>query len=435
MVSRTIRVVLVACTLATVTIVPRPSQAGPFLDWLFHRRPVYYPVGAPVAAPAGGAACVAPAIAPGSMYPQTPPVIARYAPAAYPMTAYAPAAPIVANYAPTYPAANLAPLGYGPGYLPRYIAVPSYETTWGQVPVTQYRPVTTVNPLTATPQVSLQPCTTYEWQARSVPYSAFRPIRGLFGSTYYANPPAAVAVPTYSSAPYVAPAYGYTAPGYAYSLPSTVLPDATTSASTPACCPPTSTPSSNTLNYGLGYPDQTPSTSNAPSAGFPDSGSTGPTAPLNSEPANQRPSLRGDLEVAPSASIRAPGRPNYAASIDAGSPPEIYADPQTKNVDDNPRAGNKFPWGTSNAGGESASPRSQAQPIPDPDKAEPGTRSITPPRLLNPNDRTVARPLSSQVVPAVWSNTEPRPMPQRPTAPKSTRRPVMDDSGWQSLAK
>lgn len=44
-----------------------------------------------------------------------------------------------------------------------------YRTVWSQVPVTSYRPVTTAYAVT-------QPCTSYSWQARRVPYVTYRPM-------------------------------------------------------------------------------------------------------------------------------------------------------------------------------------------------------------------------------------------------------------------
>lgn len=71
------------------------------------------------------------------------------------------AQPVVANYAPG---------GYSAGYAP---AAPYYTTNYARTPVTTYRPVTVMSPVTGTAQTVLQPCTGHEYQARRSCCSSF----------------------------------------------------------------------------------------------------------------------------------------------------------------------------------------------------------------------------------------------------------------------
>lgn len=56
-----------------------------------------------------------------------------------------------------------------------YAPTTRYRTVWAPVPVTQYRPVSYVNPLSTSGASGLQPCSTYQWQARRVPYTSYQP--------------------------------------------------------------------------------------------------------------------------------------------------------------------------------------------------------------------------------------------------------------------
>lgn len=56
-----------------------------------------------------------------------------------------------------------------------YVPYTAYRTEWKQVPVTQYRPVTSSDPCTGCTVTCMRPCTTYTYQAQRVPYTTYRP--------------------------------------------------------------------------------------------------------------------------------------------------------------------------------------------------------------------------------------------------------------------
>ena len=59
----------------------------------------------------------------------------------------------------------------------RYVAETAYRTCWKQIPVTYYRPSTSVDPATGCPVYCMRPCQTVRWQAYRVPYTTYRPVR------------------------------------------------------------------------------------------------------------------------------------------------------------------------------------------------------------------------------------------------------------------
>ena len=114
-------------------------EAGPLLDWLrgrrannYYRYNAYYP--------------------PAQAYPQaqSPGTCMTTCP----KTCYQTVNRVVANYVP-------------------YTA---YRTQWYRVPVTYYRPVTNTNPQSGCVTTCMQPCTTYQMQARRVPYTTYRTV-------------------------------------------------------------------------------------------------------------------------------------------------------------------------------------------------------------------------------------------------------------------
>ena len=58
----------------------------------------------------------------------------------------------------------------------QYMPQVAYRTTYHPVPVTLYRPTTRYNAWSGCTKTCLRPCTTYQWQARRVPYTTFRPV-------------------------------------------------------------------------------------------------------------------------------------------------------------------------------------------------------------------------------------------------------------------
>ena len=81
------------------------------------------------------------------------------------------------------------------GYTVQYRARTRYRSKWLQVPVTYYRPTTTVDPVTGASTSVLQACRSNSWQLQRVAVVQWVPIRILPGL-----PPAASTVPTTSVA-------------------------------------------------------------------------------------------------------------------------------------------------------------------------------------------------------------------------------------------
>lgn len=133
-----------ALWIAAAMLAPATAEAGPLLDWL--RR---------------GCGCKAGCA--------TPPAMAA-APAAY----------------AGMPVAAAAPCGLQPGQcqvtcnqtcsrtVVNYVPYTAYRTSWEQVPVTQYKPVTNSDPCTGCTVTCMKPCTSYVWQAKQVPYTTYR---------------------------------------------------------------------------------------------------------------------------------------------------------------------------------------------------------------------------------------------------------------------
>ena len=166
------------------------SQAGPIIDWLFHRTPAYTPTN--VQPIYGQPGLGQPSVSYGNACDPCGQQLNQR---------------VVANYMPeTY-----------------------FRTTWVQVPVTNYRPVSSVDPGTCCPVTTLRPCTTYMWQARRVPsYTTFRPVYTAFAAPFATTACAPISSPGYgggcSSCGVSTPA---AAPYYAPSttmVPGTVLP-------------------------------------------------------------------------------------------------------------------------------------------------------------------------------------------------------------------
>ncbi len=130
-----------------------PCQAGPLFDWLFNRQP------------------------------QTVATTAGYAPA---------------------PASSCGQ-GYCEQTVLQYVPQVAYRTVWEAVPVTTYRRTVSYNPANGLPMTCTQPCTSYTYQARRVPYTTFRPV--------YATVPVTAPAPAAVAPAAVAPTVAVPAPG------------------------------------------------------------------------------------------------------------------------------------------------------------------------------------------------------------------------------
>lgn len=181
-------------------------------------------------------------------YPVGPPI---------PVTPTAPAGTGMNSYYGGYGALPPSPGTWLPAGLPQttaaFLPTAAYDTRWTQTPVTYYRPVTQFDPNYGTTVTSLQPCTSYQYQAARIPlvsprtisdfsYSADRlPTGGNLG--YYPNGigatgtvPSGVSYPTLqqlpgAGAPVTSNRMSY-APTGTSSGPAATLPLATMSPST-----------------------------------------------------------------------------------------------------------------------------------------------------------------------------------------------------------
>jgi hypothetical protein len=112
----------------------------------------------------------------------------------------------VSAYYPTTAAAATAPATGACGAaqceqtVVNYMPEVSYRTVWQPVPVTTYRRTVSYNPANGLPMTCTQPCTTYTYQARRVPYTSYRPVY----TTVPVTMPAVAATPV-ASANYAAP--------------------------------------------------------------------------------------------------------------------------------------------------------------------------------------------------------------------------------------
>lgn len=149
------RLFMVSIAASSAMATAENSQAGQWLDSILGLNQPVYPVGSPV------------------------------------LVAQNPALPYAANqtlgygsYQTNQPPTYNAPLP-APGF-PQTVAgtlpTAAYDTQWGRVPVTYYRPVTAFDPRYGTTVTSLQPCTSYQYQAQRPPVIAPRPISGEYGA-------------------------------------------------------------------------------------------------------------------------------------------------------------------------------------------------------------------------------------------------------------
>lgn len=391
---------------------------------------------------------------------------------------------------PTCPQQVVAPQPVVTNYVP-----PNYRTNWVQVPVTTYRPVITTDPVTGLPINGVQPCTTYQWQARRVPST-------LFSGLWPSSAPPAVAAPI--GTPVVT---NYVPQGVVGSVPAPVVtnyapqgvigtvpgstPVVTNFAPAPGSCAsgtcsavPTIVAPATPAPYATFPSNAAPLTTPLPANTVPSTGSPGtfvpstrvPSTPPSSFPSTPNPSTT----ISPSRTLGQPVTPadtqprlnpgdfnpgalvpstrNYAPTevdpeamvpvpkIDLPPPPVV--DPQGSAPIRSP---NLVPLGRS-----SEKPASTAKPtanplrlVPDPDAQPLPLRKNEIPQLINPDDRTTQRSLRTPAVsvPVNWSK-----QPQTPAV--TTAKPVvtqvelpldrpqvkpvveaLDDSGWTSAAK
>ncbi|MFO0819694.1 MAG: hypothetical protein U1A77_17230 [Pirellulales bacterium] len=491
----------------------QPAQAGPIIDWFKSWCPTSKPPCGPAGcgtATCGPAGCYipsagqyypgvpnAPAVVPGAVIPGTappgfiqpgttipgtvppgaafpprttnyPPTVSRavYYPAttptatvAYPVASagvVAPAAPAaqVAYYAPAGSVAVACPtcprpVAAGPTTV-NYAPYTTYRNAWARVPVTLYRPVTAIDPVTGRPVTVVQPCVVNTWQVQRVPVGG-QP----FLSRYQPLPvsgaaPAAVvvspgAVPSATVCP-----QGICTPGATTTVwPSNVAPGTTMPTTVMPSAPPPGYPQGSTTLPGT---------------------SLGPTAP---PPTSQPPSFLGQPARVPPGGAPADQRPvlgpgeggtlNYPPETDPYRSPPPYV-PPAPNENSNTSGGGMLrlpsppPEGRaagvpgtstfSNSSSESRlgapvptierkpaqRPTLKVTPLPDLEPAPAAAPRSTPepatPRLIVPRERTAAlrgtHP-THHVVPAAGE--------QPINGARSVAKPVVwDESGWRSSA-
>lgn len=145
---RTYKMLIAAlCAVTLMAAMPESAEAGPLLDWLRGRRNACCRPTQPLANNCNtcGTAPQVAAAAPNSFGLQ---------PGQCMRTCQQTCSRVVVNYVPQT----------------------AYRTTWKQVPVTQYKPVTNSDPCTGCTVTCMKPCTTYTYQCQRVPYTTYRPV-------------------------------------------------------------------------------------------------------------------------------------------------------------------------------------------------------------------------------------------------------------------
>ena len=352
------RTLAIACWIALqVLALPTESQAGPLWNWLFGRRPTTCQ---PVATTAyfGAAACD-PCAQP-SMVQQS-----------------------VVNYVPQT----------------------AFRTTWVKVPVTNYRPVASVDPCTGCGVTAMRPCTTAVWQARRMPVVSYRPTIALSTAGACCAPALQTSIGTCGAccAPaqqtYSSPAVQAVAPGGCSGC------SAGSAITTPTYSSPITTPS-----YSL--PQTPPAT----------------TTPFTPSPADQPPSLEpGALQggVYQGSSTR------YSPSTTTAS-----GNMSSQSTSSQPTRGEQQPANIFNV-----------RPVPDPEAQQPSEKPNGAPRLLNPRERTAAWPIQGDwaITPVVWPQAASEQLAASSTTPAvhfdsaPAKTPMPEDadqwdaSGWTSI--
>jgi hypothetical protein len=293
-----------------------------------------------------------------------------------------------------------------------------YRTSWKKIPVTSYRPVLSIDPVTGCPVTVMKPCETYTWQAERARCGFFD---RLFGRC---DPPATQVqrcVPTPCSMPTEYVMGGVTS-GCCGPAMSSATP--TLAAPTPMAAPYYAPGPPSVLTVPPG------STSPAPMLapqGMPPATGGVPLGPQPPAAADTRPTLK-PAEVTPESPA---GREPPRAGLPWNSPPANPANPAASNVPDM----QPMP----SLGPPIVNPEStRLNPVPDPD-ATPVTpaEQANPPQLLNPRDQVASsrtqQPWAYTV--ATWpashrTSTDRTP----PVQPRRDPR-AWDESGWQSVRK
>lgn len=256
-----------------------------------------------------------------------------------------------------------------------YVPQTCYRTVYSQVPVTCYHPVTTCDPCTGCPRTCMRPVTTYVCRPQVVPFTTYRPVYSSMCSTSPCATGSCGTTVSYAPGISYAPASGCSScgTGSSYLTPSYAAP----AASAPAYAAPSLSP---TPSYSA------PSLSPAPSASAPSLAPTPSTsAPSLEPPASSQPSLAPE-----------------------GNAPSTFRE-------------------------ESTNPNSTLRPIPDPGSDNRATKLQSPPRLLDPKDRTTALPIQrASTIKPIGANTHVKAIPVVSGAVINANPQTVDDGGWRS---
>ncbi len=320
-----------------------------------------------------------------------------------------------------------------------------YRTSWKQVPVTSYRPITSADPITGSPVTVMKACTTYTWQPT-------RRRCGFFGRLFgQCDPgPAVTTCPTnpcVTQCTVTPSCCGPAMPAATPCGPTTSAPAAVPYYNAPT---PATPPGANVLPPVVSPPPTLAPPNLPPTGVIPPAGAAGAR-----EPADTRPSLKpaipdsnsGIAAPQPPSSSSSPwnsGLPGSNAPLEhptgpALSGPQPPTPPRATINRMVPLPGADSPAAPPNA----VNPSMNVKPVPGPN-ATPrrSDDKVNAPQLLDPHDQVASLRASQAWAYTTISWSQPkRTTPGRVTASPTTREPVtlrremLDDSGWHSIAK
>lgn len=321
---------------------------------------------------------------------------------------------------------------------------PAYRTTWKTVPVTSYRPVTTIDHATGCPVTVMKPCTTYAWQADRRPCGFFERLFGMCdepqpcapmctgvptdclegtvmssgcGSTTVVGEPTPAA-PTPAATPYYSPS------------PPSVLTTPTPAGTTPgfSAPPAASQPPTLTQPPSSAFPGYAPpATAPAPTSAAPAAPTTPPAAPARV----QRPTLQPSMPT--------PATPEPAAAPTAAqAAPRVRLPNNSSVLSEAPTADSPVTESPTLEMPLLGPSETQMSPVPSPDATPRVPTEAQPtPAAPQPRDQVASWNVSAPVRYASTARpAEGRVVPGR-SATVSAKRDIRnwDESGWRSGAK
>ncbi len=413
-------------------------------------------------------------VAPATNTPPVTAAITNYSNA--PITSYPPQTVLPTNYVtpsvqanrPVTTANYVTPSGtyYQPSNVANYATPSFYRTNYANTPVTYYRPVQVMDPVSGSPTTVLQPCTGYEWQARRTQTYRLFPWFGQnsapqttgycpagsncgtgCGSYGGATGAAPYYVPNATTTPAAVPYSPYATP----TPPSGIFPSGPTTIAPPATYTPGSTVTpGTTFNPGVSVPSNTlpgtgvPPASLAPSLNQP---STLNPTDLNSGPIRRDYQPANDSYTVPlSPPPQTPAAPSTTSDPSTGS----STAPSTGSSTSTSTAPSKAPTNSSdpadknpslnaptNNSSETKRPQATIRrelnvtPIPDPERnsADAGLKK-EPPQLLRKEDRTARTESENKSLQLVRYQQEI--VERQPEQPKMK---IFGDDAWRSAPR